>query len=235
MNPIELLLGQAYFWVCAALAVAGAVATVIAKNPIRGAMGLLLMVLAIAGIYLALHAQFLAAIQLIVYAGAIVVLFIFVIMLLGPDATSPRDERGKVTRTLGGGLFGLAGLGAMSLLVRTAPPMPKERLLDGVPADFGSVEAFGRILFTTALAPFELSSALLLVAIIGAVAVARGHHKSDLRDGFSKMNLATLRQAAMTPAHADGHLRGAHETGGGAVADERPAAERAVDAREVRP
>ena len=203
MNPTELLLGQAYFWVCAALAVAGAVFTVLAKNPIRGAMGLLMMILAIAGIYLALHAQFLAAIQLIVYAGAIVVLFIFVIMLLGPDATSPRDERGKVTRTIGGGLFGLAGLAAMSLLVRTAPPMPKQRLLEGVPADFGSVDAFGRILFTTALVPFELSSALLMVAIIGAVAVARGHHKSDFREGLSKMSLGSVRQAVITPARAD--------------------------------
>ena len=183
MNSTELFLGQAYFWVCAALAVTGAVFTVIAKNPIRGAMGLLMTILAIAGIFLALHAQFLAAIQLIVYAGAIVVLFIFVIMLLGPDATSPSDERGKVMRTVGGGLFGLAGLAAMSLLVRTAPAIPKQRLLESVPADFGSVDAFGRILFTTALVPFELSSALLMVAIIGAVAIARGHHKSDAPGG----------------------------------------------------
>ena len=59
------------------------------SNPIRGAMGLLLLILSVAGLFLALHAQFLAAIQLIVYAGAIVVLFLFVIMLLGPE----RDHR----------------------------------------------------------------------------------------------------------------------------------------------
>jgi NADH-quinone oxidoreductase subunit J len=204
MNHTELLLGQAYFWVCAVLAVTGAVFTVIAKNPIRGAMGLLMTILAIAGIYLALHAQFLAAIQLIVYAGAIVVLFIFVIMLLGPDATSPRDERGKVMRTIGGGLFGLAGLAAMSLLVRTAPAIPKERLLAQPPPDFGSVDAFGRILFTTALVPFELSSALLMVAIIGAVAVARGHHKSDTPDGVSRMDAAQISAKAVTAATAEG-------------------------------
>jgi len=200
MNHTELLLGQAYFWVCAALAVTGAVFTVIAKNPIRGAMGLLMTILAIAGIYLALHAQFLAAIQLIVYAGAIVVLFIFVIMLLGPDATSPRDERGKITRTISGGLFGIAGLAAMSLLVRTSPAIPKDRLLAGVPGDFGSVDAFGRILFTTALVPFELSSALLMVAIIGAVAVARGHHKSDRPDGVSTMDAAQIPARAVSGA-----------------------------------
>jgi NADH-quinone oxidoreductase subunit J len=179
MNPTELALGQAYFWVCAALAVIGALAAVMAKNPIRGAMGLLLMILSIAGLYLALHAQFLAAIQLIVYAGAIVVLFIFVIMLLGPDATSPNDHRGRIPRTLGAGAFGLAGLSAMLLLIRTAPPIPKGKLLASPPSDFGSVEAFGRLLFTDAVVPFELSGALLMVAILGAVAVARGHDRSD--------------------------------------------------------
>lgn len=194
----DILVGQAYFWVCAAIAVVGAVFTVIAKNPVRGAMGLLMTILAIAGIYLALHAQFLAAIQLIVYAGAIVVLFIFVIMLLGPDATSPEDERGKITRTIGGGLFGLAGLAAMSLLIRSSPAVPKGQLLADAPTDFGSVDAFGRILFTTALVPFELSSALLMIAVIGAVAVARGHHKSDLRtDGVSNMDLGSLRTASV--------------------------------------
>ncbi len=173
MDPEFYRLGQAYFWVCALLAVAGAGFTISAKNPIRGAMGLLLMILAIAGLFLALRAQFLAAIQLIVYAGAIVVLFLFVIMLLGPSAATPSDHRGRIPRTAGAGLFALAGLGAMYLLVRSAPT-PKARFLQDVDNDFGSVDAFGRILFTHGLVPFELSSALLMVAIIGAVAVARG-------------------------------------------------------------
>ncbi len=181
MNPTELHIGQAYFYVCALTAIAGAVFTVIAKNPIRGAMGLLLMILSIAGLYLALHAQFLAAVQLIVYAGAIVVLFIFVIMLLGPDATPPHDQRGQLPRTIGGALFGLGGLAAMSLLVRSAPPVPKDHLLANAPPDYGSVDSFGQLLFTQALVPFELSSALLMVAILGAVAVARGRHKHDPR------------------------------------------------------
>jgi len=182
MTPLDHTLGQAYFWVCAATAVAGAVFTVVAANPIRGAMGLLLMILSIAGVYLALHAQFLAAVQLIVYAGAIVVLFIFVIMLLGPDATPPSDQRGRIPRTVGAVLFGGAGLAAMSLLVRSAPAA--KQVANGVyltspPSDFGSVDAFGTMIFTQALLPFELSSALLMVAILGAVAVARGRHKSD--------------------------------------------------------
>jgi NADH-quinone oxidoreductase subunit J len=182
LNSTELAVGQAYFWICAAVAIVGALSTVLAKNPIRGAMGLLLMILAIAGIYLALHAQFLAAIQLIVYAGAIVVLFLFVIMLLGPSATSPRDSRGRLSRSLSAALFGGAGLAAMTLVVRTAPPLPKT-LLATPPSDFGSVEQFGQLLFTHALVPFELSSALLMVAVIGAVAVARGHGKLDKHEG----------------------------------------------------
>lgn len=172
-------LGQAYFWICAAMAVIGAIATVAAKNPIRGAMGLLLMILNIAGLFLALHAQFLAAIQLIVYAGAIVVLFLFVIMLIGPSASTPSDKRGLPSRLIGAGVFGVAGIGAMVLLVRAglaaAAGAPADAALAAPPpSDFGGIDTLGRILFTQGLVPFELSSALLMVAIVGAVAVARG-------------------------------------------------------------
>jgi NADH-quinone oxidoreductase subunit J len=171
-------LGQAYFYCLTALALAGALFTVSAKNPIRGAMGLLLMILSIAGLFLALHAQFLAAIQLIVYAGAIVVLFLFVIMLLGPSATPPFDHRGRVPRWVSGGLFAGAGLGAMALVVAAAPKPAAGQLLADAPTDFGTVDSFGSILFNRGLVPFELSSALLMVAIVGAVAVARGRSRS---------------------------------------------------------
>ena len=152
MNPTELAVGQAYFWVCAATAVAGAMWTVLAKNPIRGAMGLLLMILSIAGLFLSLHAQFLAAIQLIVYAGAIVVLFLFVIMLLGPSAQTPRDGRGKIARYFGGGLFALGFAGAGFLVVRGASASHPASggpwgALPIVDADFGGIDKFGQVLF----------------------------------------------------------------------------------------
>ena len=83
-----------------ALAPRRALSIVIAQNPIRSAMGLLLLILSVAGLFLALDAQFLAAIQLIVYAGAIVVLFLFVIMLLGPMSSAPSDRRGLLARGL---------------------------------------------------------------------------------------------------------------------------------------
>jgi NADH-quinone oxidoreductase subunit J len=173
-------LGYGFFYTCALLAVLGALATVSAKNPIRGAMGLLLMILSIAGLFLALHAQFLAAIQLIVYAGAVVVLFLFVIMLLGPSATPPSDHRGRIPRAIGAGVFTAATLGAIALLTTSVPKAPMGPTgYPSPPGDFGSVDAFGRIIFTQGLVPFELSSALLMVAIVGAIAVARGRQKHE--------------------------------------------------------
>src|SRR3954451_4207215 len=111
------MMAEIYFYACALLALAGALVTVVNPNPIRGAMGLLGMIVSIAGLFIALHAQFLAAIQLIVYAGAIVVLFIFVIMLLGPSSMVPRDHRGRIPRILGGGIFALAGIALMALVM----------------------------------------------------------------------------------------------------------------------
>jgi NADH-quinone oxidoreductase subunit J len=165
-----MILGQIYFGVMALLSIAGALGTVFAKNPIRAAMSLLLLILSIAGLFLALHAEFLAAIQLIVYAGAITVLFLFVIMLLGPDATPPRDSKGQIIRATGSALFAILSAGAMTLAWR-ASHFPT---LKNVDHDFGGVGAIGRALFTDHVTPFELSSALLMVAVVGAVAVARG-------------------------------------------------------------
>ena len=201
-------MGYAYFYLCATLAILGAIATVAAKNPIRGAMGLLLMILSIAGLFLALHAQFLAAIQLIVYAGAIVVLFLFVIMLLGPSASTPSDRRGRIPRIIGAGLFGAAGLGAMAVLISTGPKSTIGPAGYPSPAsDFGSVDAFGRV-FSQGFVPFELSSALLMVAIIGAVAVARGRHKSDqVISGAATLEAENVPHAGQAPRSAGGITR----------------------------
>jgi NADH-quinone oxidoreductase subunit J len=166
--------GIVYFYACALLAVAGAVGVVASKNPIRGAMGLLLLILSVAGLFLALHAQFLAAIQLIVYAGAIVILFLFVIMLLGPSASTPSDQRGIAARVFGGGLFGLAGLAVLWRVVAAAHEAHRVMPMPQPDDSFGGIDAFGTALFADALVPFELSSGLLMVAVVGALAVARG-------------------------------------------------------------
>jgi NADH-quinone oxidoreductase subunit J len=189
-------LGLTYFYVCAALAVLGALITIVARNPVRGVMGLLLTILSIAGLFLALHAQFLAAIQLIVYAGAVAVLFLFVIMLLGPGSTSARDRRGLTMRVIGGSLFGLASIGA-ALLLRDGNA-PK---LDSAPNGFGGIDAVGYAMFTDWLVPFELSSALLLVAAVGAVAIAKS--KRPQPDTSVE---ASLRDPAIPSARTAGGL-----------------------------
>lgn len=160
-----------FFGLASLLVLLGGVFTVAARNPIRGAMGLLSAIVGIAGLYLMLSAEFLAAIQILVYAGAVVVLFLFVIMLLGPSATSGRDARTAVPRYIGAGVI-LAGSVAALAMVAAASPGPAA--VPPAPPGLGTVEGIGRELFTTGVIPFELAGALLLIAVVGAVAVARG-------------------------------------------------------------
>jgi NADH-quinone oxidoreductase subunit J len=191
-------LGTIYFYVCALAAVGGALGVVASKNPIRGAMGLLLTILSVAGLFLALHAQFLATIQLIVYAGAIVVLFLFVIMLLGPSASTPNDRRGIAVRVLGGGLFGLVGLAALAALANVAHESTRSLPMPNPDPGFGGIEPIGNALFTDTIVPFELSSALLMVAVVGALAVAKGRQGVH---SLSKSEQEVARQATpRTPA-----------------------------------
>lgn len=188
-------IGAIYSYACAALALAGAISVVVAQNPIRSAMGLLLLILSVAGLFIALDAQFLAAIQLIVYAGAIVVLFLFVIMLLGPMSSPRSDRRGLTARVFGGGLFALAGLGALTAVARAGGVAMH---VPAVPPTFGGIDAIGSVLFSDALVPFELSSALLMVAVIGALAVARG------RQGVHSLSRAErdVADSALPPVEA---------------------------------
>ncbi len=161
-----------FFVVAALLVLVGAFATVLAKNPIRGAMGLLLSLVGVASLYLLLHAEFLAAIQIIVYAGAVVVLFVFVILLLGSDSV---DRGGPPKATLSRWLGALAMTGAALgtlWLVLTAQTKALVPFPEAAP-DHGSVAAVGSQIFEHALLPFELATALLIVAVVGAIAVAR--------------------------------------------------------------
>jgi NADH-quinone oxidoreductase subunit J len=163
--------GDLLFALCAVACLAGAIITVSAQNPIRGAMGLLTTIFGIAGLFLILQAEFLTAIQLIVYAGAVVVLFVFVLMLLGADARAPaRSGRSGASRAFGGGLFALISIFA---LISVGGGEAKLTKFGPVAESHGSVEAVGREIFTKGIFAFELASALLIVAVIGAIAVAR--------------------------------------------------------------
>lgn len=164
--------GSLLFAVCSVVCLAGAVITVTAKNPIRGAVGLLATIIGIAGLFLKLRAEFLAAIQLIVYAGAVVVLFVFVLMLLGAAIVLPPSTRArKFSRWVAGVAMGLSGTAALAALIHNPEGVSP---FGPVPEGHGGVEAIGRLMFSEALAVFELSTALLIVAVIGAIAVARG-------------------------------------------------------------
>ena len=169
----------AFFGITALAALIGALCTVLATNPIRSAMGLLLAIGGVTGLFIGLDAHFLAAIELIVYAGAVVILFVFVIMLIGPDATPPHDTKAAFSRTAGAVLFGIFALlvGVMMLRANGKVHYPP-----AYRPDYGTIDTFGRELFTTGLVPFELTTAHFIVAVVGALAVARGRHRSDERE-----------------------------------------------------
>ena len=175
--------GQLVFTFCAALALICAVLTVTVKTPLRAAVALLTHIGALAAIYLTLHAHLLAAIQLLVYAGAVVVLFIFVIMLIGPSsAPDSKKPRSLYTRTIGAGLMGFVALTiALGVASVDTAYVDVDQCADGVAecGQFGGVDALGEAIFQGAAVPFELVSILLLIAIIGAVAVARGHSPEE--------------------------------------------------------
>ncbi len=161
-----------FFGLCTLLTLLGGVWTVAAKNPIRGAMGLLTAILGIAGMYLLLSAELLAAIQVVVYAGAVVILFLFVIMLLGPAAAEVPDARGAVSRYFGAGAFALCSVAGLWVIMR----MGGEALtkMPNPPDGMGDIESVGRELFTRDVVPFQIAGILLLIAVVGAMAVAKG-------------------------------------------------------------
>lgn len=187
------------FGVCAFFALAGAVATVAARRPLRAAVALLVNIIALAGLYLTLSAHLLAAIQLLVYAGAVVVLFIFVIMLIGPAAEVKGRGDGLPVRTLAIAIMTMVtGTIAFSLVDATGNWYA---LMQN--PDYGTVEAVGAELYARALVPFEIVSITLLVAIVGAVAIARHRTKGEVTEAKAVHAKAVeIREEAKAEAEA---------------------------------
>lgn len=156
-----------FFRIFASLSVMGAVATVTRKNPVVAAVCLVATLFSVGGVFLLLNATFLAAMQILVYAGAIMVLFMFVVMAVGrPDEEEFGFGRGLVTKVVG----------ILAIIVIVAPLLTQLKKtglkLNPLPSEqFGTVEEIGRLLFSDYLFPFEAISVLLLVAIVGAVMV----------------------------------------------------------------
>ena len=149
-----------------AIAVCGAIMVVTRKHPMASALYLILTLFAVAALFVLRQAHFLAAVQVIVYAGAVVVLFVFVIMLINVPENRMPVERVTTVRFLGVIAAGLFILESPVLARRFS--MPK-----GPAAEVGTVEAVGRALFTDYLLAFEVTSVLLLSAVIGAIALAK--------------------------------------------------------------
>jgi NADH-quinone oxidoreductase subunit J len=157
------------FLVFAIIAVVAAINVVVQTHPISSAVSLIGVMGSLAVLYLLLGAEFLAAAQVIVYAGAIMVLFIFVIMLLNAGTEAKRG-RSLTVQLLGVPLL-VALLGLLAYFVQRLFPQSVGVHFGGFTG--GTALAVGRALFTTYLLPFEVTSLLILIAIIGAVVLAR--------------------------------------------------------------
>jgi NADH-quinone oxidoreductase subunit J len=144
-----------------------AILVVALRKPVSSVIALLVMFFHIAGLFVTLHAEFLAAVQIIVYAGAILVLYLFVVMLLNVK----EDDSYQRQFRLGMGL-GLLALAEVVYIVSGAG-LPEEPVREPAAAAAGNTETVGRALYTTYLFPFEVASLILLVAMIGAILMAK--------------------------------------------------------------
>jgi len=159
-------MGYLGFFLIAVVAVGSALGLVLKKNPIHGALFLVVNLGAVAAFYLMLGAEFLAAAQVIVYAGAIMVLFVFAIMVLIPGKEETTDDPRRRYRLLA------VPVGA-ALLVELIVILARRGGGADTPAVRGTAEAVGRVLFTQYLLPFELTSVLLLAAMVGVLLLAK--------------------------------------------------------------
>jgi len=163
------------FWIFFAGVIGAGAHVVLRRNPVYAAMSLVACFFFLAGVYLLLSAHLIAILQVMVYAGAVMVLFVFVIMLL-----NLRDEElGKERITVWKGIGALAIAATVGLIVVRAlrgayPGAVRDLAVEQLPTGFGTVKSVGRALYLFSVLPFEVTSLLLTVAIVGAVVVAKG-------------------------------------------------------------
>jgi len=156
----------ALFLVLAAIAVAGAVSLILQRHPIHSALSLIVVMVALAGLYLLLDAEFVAAVQIIVYAGAIMVLFVFVIMLLNAGVEE-RTNLSRAARYAGIPLAALLLIGLAYTVARAASPIVAQ------PTPEDATRQLSMLLFRDLAFPFELTSVLILIAMVGAMVLAK--------------------------------------------------------------
>jgi NADH-quinone oxidoreductase subunit J len=172
-----------FFCVFAVVAVAFAGLVVLNKNPVASAFSLVIVFFCFAAIYAMMNAHLLAALQVLVYAGAIMVLFIFVIMLLAADEPSfdlgrshPMIRAGAITVSVA-----LFGLFVWAFRNTTALGPKGQFTAEKIAAAGGNTQVISQLMFSDYILPFELTSILLLAGIVGAVAIAKRHNKGEAR------------------------------------------------------
>jgi len=159
-----------FFYLVALIAVISGVLVVTCKSPVNSALALVNTFFCLAVFYVMLHAPFMAAIQVMVYAGAIMVLILFVIMLLNLGVEPLKKSTHAVWGVIAAALVFIL---AYSFIATGQPSKPTGMITDQVVLQAGHTELIGRALFTDFLLPFEITSILLLVAIVGAVILAK--------------------------------------------------------------
>ena len=166
---------QVLFYLFAGVAIGGALGVVMSKSPVGSLLFMVATLASIAATYVLLEAHFLAAIQVIVYAGAIMVLFLFVIMLLNLGHDYQKDLKGGLFALISFGVVGaLAGVLAREVGAIGITETPAGGLaIDAALVEHGVVGAIAQPLYTTYVVPFEITGILLLVAIVGAVVRAK--------------------------------------------------------------
>ncbi|MDB4955458.1 MAG: NADH-ubiquinone/plastoquinone oxidoreductase chain 6 [Myxococcales bacterium] len=176
------------FWAFAVACVGGALFVITRRNLIAAVMGMVGSFVGIAAVYMMLYATFLAVVQMLVYAGAIMVLFVFVIMILNRPEDEPVAPSGRVGQGIGvvAIVYLVYRLALLFIHIRVPNAqiaIPGPQAVGG--HDWGSVQAVGTDLFNGGLFPFEAISILLLVAVVGAIAIAKPLHERDVPEGLS--------------------------------------------------
>ena len=158
-----------FFYFLSAIAILSAILVITRKNPVHSALALIVTLLSLAGLYLMLYAPFVAGVQIILYAGGIMVLFLFVIMLVNLERNQREEQFNKqwfvgILASLAlGVLFIFVYLKGHGIFPQTAAPLPEDQ----------NTQEIAMLLYRNYLLPFEIASLLLLVAIVGAVVMAK--------------------------------------------------------------
>jgi NADH-quinone oxidoreductase subunit J len=222
------------FLVTGAICLAGALGVVLFRNPVHNALSLIATLFGVAVLFIAQEAYFLAAIQVIVYAGAIVILFLFVIMLLGVDKAERIDTEPILGQRPAAVLTGVAilGLSLTALLSSAARITGEQSVLAPLDPNVPDIEQLGLVLFTDYIFAVEITAVLLTIAVVGAVVLARQATApidlGEFPEGTMSDVMRERRAAAGADVDADDDA--ADDT---AAAGDEAAGDEAVDAEEV--